>query len=208
MHFKRTHKQLAPPEWLDTQVRAAMSAQAREGAGPSRQLSGEPGSTLPPAGGGPAAPATDKALHELQQETQQSIKVLAGFVFAFGLQTTGVALENRADRLSFQALVFAQRSESVMRGVQAFNAAMRSGELVELGSSLAMSMGVDVGLLHPAKQVKMGPFKVPGFVFLQPIAQDMQQVTQLREQAERMAREYEAQLKSEPNGRTQEVPAG
>jgi hypothetical protein len=211
VHFNRMHKELAAPQWLDVQGRQAFSAQGK--ASRSRQLD-EPTAAaptgLPPA---PAGARSEKELQGIRQDLEGSIKTLAGFVFAFGLQTTGVALEHRADRLSYQALVFGQRSEGVMRGIEMFNQAMRSGELVELGSSLVMAAGVDVGLLHPAKEVKLGPFKVPGFVFLQPIAQDMQQVTQLREQAERLRQEYEAQMKAagSPNGRPgqqQEAPAG
>jgi hypothetical protein len=210
MHFKRSHKDLAPPEWLDVQVRAAMSAQAKEGAGPSRQLN-EPaasGSGSPP----PATGARDeKQLQAIRQDLENGLKTVAGWVYMFGLQVTGVAAHNRADRLSYQALVFAQRSEPVMRGILAFNTFMRSEELIELGSALTMSVGYDLGILHPAKRVRLGPVNVPGFMFLQPIASDIQEVAQMQEKADVLKREFEAaQAAAAGNGRAQpqEAPAG
>jgi hypothetical protein len=114
-----------------------------------------------------------------------------------GLRTTGVVINNRADRLSWQAITYAQRNEAVMRAVLGFNAIMGASELAELGADVAMGVGVDLGALHPARPVKVGPIDVPGFVILKPIEKDLAEVQQIAEQAEAMRIQYEAAVAAE-----------
>lgn len=185
IHFAKAHKGQQAPTWTDR---------------PRRIDSAPPPPGLEPAAEPAPTPAlAPEELKKLQGRLEAAIKTAGGYAFLFGLQTTGVVISNRARRASLQTLVYAQQNEGVMRAVMAFVTVMEAGEVVELTTHVAMGLGVDLGVLHPAKRVHMGPVKVPGFIFLQPIAQDMQQVASIHAKAEELEREFAAQQAA--NGR-------
>lgn len=185
IHFAKAHKGHQAPTWTDR---------------PRRIDSAPPPPPPDPAVERPAAPTlAPEDLKKLQVRLEAAIKTAGGYAFLFGLQTTGVVISNRARRASLQTLVYAQQNEAVMRAVMAFITAMEAGEVIELTTHVAMGVGVDLGVLHPAKRVRMGPVRVPGFVFLQPIAADIQQVASIHAQADQLEQEFAAQQAA--NGR-------
>lgn len=143
-----------------------------------------------PAESSKPVPRSPKELEDIRKAFQESLGTLAGFAFAFGLRVTGVAIANRAEPLSYQAMVFGGKSEAVMKGILAFNQVMASGELAKLGGEVALAVGVDTGMLHPAKTAHIGPINVPGFVLLQPIAADIAEVEKIAAQAAQMEQQY------------------
>lgn len=196
IHFRKTHSGIPEPQWTER----------------PRKLEAD----APPAADvGDATPSATRSATEfegIRRKTVESLQNLGGLCFVVGLQVTGVALDNRAERLSWQAIAYAQRSDRFCALLEAFNEVMTTGEMIKLGSELGMAVGVDVGVLHPARPVRLGPITAPGFVFLRPIAQDMAQVDQLRQVATGMAQQYEKEMaaaQAAQNGiRPQDAAAG
>lgn len=198
IHWRLKHKGIPEPQWTERPARKLEAAAASPAAD-------EPSPGAPPA-------RTTAELEAVRTKTVESLQTLAGWVFVVGLQVTGVTLDHRAERLSFQAIAYAERSERFLRALEAFNSVMAAGDLAKIGSDLGMAFGVDIGVLHPAKPVRFGPVNAPGFLFLRPIAGEMAEVAQLREVAASMEQQWQrevAQARSAENGmRPQDAASG
>lgn len=191
IHFRRKHPGIPEPQWTEK---------------PQRRLEEAAAAPAPPGdqvGDGGLPTRTQAEYEALRRRAVEAFKNAGGLVFLIGLQVTAFAIDNRAERLSFQAIAYAQRSERFAGILEGFCTVLTATELAKLGSELGMAVGVDVGVLHPARPVRFGPVNVPGLVFLRPIQREMEQVGQLRLEAQRLQQEYEqaiAQARAAENG--------